>query len=217
MLTFAGVGPGDPELVTIKAARLLREADAVAVPDAGTGKSAVLGIVGALAAGKPLLRLKMPMRGDREDWRAAHETAAEALLCWLERYPHIVYPVLGDPSIYASSSYLMRLVSPRHPCAVVPGIPAMCAAAAALGVPLCEQRESLTVVDELPEGPLPAGGVAVMKGGKKLPEIRAAAAGREAWAVRNLGMEDQWIGPLSLLPEDGYSYFTTVLIRPVKG
>lgn len=51
----------------------------------------------------------------------AHRRAADRLLEVLERYPNMVYPVLGDPGIYASSSCLMRLVAPKHPCAATPG------------------------------------------------------------------------------------------------
>ena len=63
MLVFVGIGPGDPELITRKAARILREADAIALPDSGSGNSAVMQIVGDLIADKPLCRLEMPMCG----------------------------------------------------------------------------------------------------------------------------------------------------------
>ena len=127
----------------------------------------------------------------------------------------MAYPVLGDPGIYASSSYLLRRIAPLHPCTVVPGIPAMCAAAAAMGVPLCEQGEKLTVVDSFdPEVPIPEGNVVLMKSGKNLDALKAALNGREAYAARNLGMDSAWTGPLEEIPTDGYSYFTTVIAKP---
>ena len=154
------------------------------------------------------------MRGMREDWAAAHDRAAEALLQALTTYPTLAYPVLGDPGIYASSSYLLRRIAPLHPCTVVPGIPAMCAAAAAMGVPLCEQGESLTVVDSFdPDMPLPEGNVVLMKSGKNLDALKAALNGREAYAARNLGMDSAWTGPLADIPADAYSYFTTVIAK----
>lgn len=210
MLTFVGVGPGDPELLTLKAVRILNEADAIALPD----KGAALRIVERYIADKPVLRLSLPMHGNREDWMHAHQSAANQLLDWLDRYSHIAYPVLGDPGIYASSSYLMKLVQTQQNCRVVPGIPAMCAAAAKLKISLCEQRERLTVLDSFTQGNgLPEGNVVVMKGGKHISALKDAACGRESYAVRNLGMENEWFGPLDSLPEDAYSYFTTVLIR----
>ncbi len=166
MLYFVGVGPGDPELVTLKAARLMREADAIALPDGGSAGAAER-IAAEWIAGKPVLKLEMPMRGGREDWRAAHAAAAEKLLQWLERYPTMVYPVLGDPGVFASSSYLHRLVAPKHPCEIVPGVPAMC----------------------------------------------AALAGREAYVVRNLGMDGEFAAPLVAPEPPGKSYFTTVIVK----
>ena len=213
MLTFIGIGPGDPELITLKAARLVREADAVAYADTGMGSSAVSNILGELLEGKRLFPLHIPMKGGREDWLEAHRSAAEELLRLLKDYENIVYPVLGDPGVYASSSYLMRLVQQSHPCAVVPGITTMCAAAAKLGVALCEQGESLTILDSFADGQsLPDGNCVIMKSGRRLSGLKEAAAGREAYAVRNLGMQNQWLGSLQDIPEDDYSYFTTVLV-----
>lgn len=210
MLIFIGVGPGDPELMTLKAVRTLREADAVALAD----KGAALQIAESAIEGKPILKLSLPMKGNRADWEADHREAARQLLDWLKTYPTIAYPVLGDPGVYASSSYLMRLIRPHHPCAVIPGIPAMCAAAAALAVPLCEQRESLTVLDNFQEdNALPEGNAVIMKSGRNIGALRRAAGNREAYAVRNLGMENEWMGKLSDMPEADYSYFTTVIVK----
>ena len=212
MLYFVGVGPGDPELVTLKAARLMREADAIALPDGGSAGAAER-IAAEWIAGKPVLKLETPMRGGREDWRAAHAAAAEKLLQWLERYPTMVYPVLGDPGVFASSSYLHRLVAPKHPCEIVPGVPAMCAAAAKLGVPLCEKDETLTVEGEWRDGALPGGTSVWMKCARRLSDMRAALAGREAYVVRNLGMDGEFAAPLGAPEPPGKSYFTTVIVK----
>ena len=213
MLTFIGVGPGDPELMTLKAVRLIQKADAIALPD----KGAALRIVGDLIEGKPLLELNLPMRGSRSDWESAHDHAATQLLNWLERYENVAFPVLGDPGIYATGSYLLRRVRPHHPCVVVPGVPAMCAAAAALGMPLCEKGESLTVLDHLGEGDrLPQGNCVVMKATNSLDSLRREAAGREVRVVRNLGMDGEWLGALANVPTDRGSYFTTAIVPAVK-
>lgn len=211
MLTFIGIGPGDPELLTLKAVRLLREADAIALPDKGVA----LRIVGEWIQEKPLLKLDLPMRGNRAEWEQSHERAAQALLAHLNEYGRVAFPVLGDPGVYATSSYLFRRIQPLHPCEIVPGIPAMCAAAAKLGVPLCEQGESLTVLDRL-DGELPRGNAVVMKSGKRMEELRSAARDREAYVARNLGMDDEWCGRLADAPEMDSFYFTTTIVRPCK-
>lgn len=211
MLYFVGVGPGDPELITMKAARILREADAIALPDSGRD-SVVWKIAGQWMENKPLCRLMMPMQGVREDWERAHARAAEQLLQWLDEYTCIAYPVLGDPGVYASSSYLLKKIAPLHPCRVIPGVPAMCAAAAELQLPLCEQGERLTVIDH-PEDELPEGNLVVMKGGRKLSSIAAAAQGREGYVVCNLGMDSMRLCRLDEIADLPSSYFTTVLLK----
>ena len=214
MLYVVGVGPGDPELMTLKAVRLIQNAGALVYVDTGMGKSAVSAILGDLTAGKPLFPLSIPMRGTRDAWRQAHEEAAARLLDLLKQYETVVYPVLGDPGVYASSSYLVSLIKDRHPVTIVPGITAMCQAAAQLGIPLCEQREPVTILDSFQPGQtLPKGNVVVMKSGKTLAAIREAASGRKAYAVRNLGMEHEFCGLLADIPEDAYSYFTTVIVK----
>lgn len=216
MLYFVGVGPGDRELLTLKAVRILRQADAIALPDSGRD-SVVWKIAGEWMQNKPVCRLPMPMKGMRTDWEAAHRRAADTLMEWLDRYPLIAYPVLGDPGIYASSAYLMRCIAPRHPCRVIPGVPAMCAAAAQLGLPLCRQGEMLTVTDHLDGESLPQGNVVIMKGAGKLHQIRAAARGRRAYALCNLGMQDMWCGPLEDTKDMPETYFTTVLVQGEPG
>lgn len=217
MLIFAGVGPGDPELLTLKAVRAIEQADAIALADSGRGESVVQKIAGPYMAQKPIHYLSMPMTGNRADWRTAHEQAAQTLLTLLQTYPTVVYPVLGDPGVYASSSYLIRLIRPLHPVRIIPGIPTMCAAAAEIGVALCEQRERLTVIDQVrADEALPEGNAVIMKCGKSLPDLQRRAAHREGYAIRNLGLEDQWVGPLAHAPTDSPSYFTTVILKSEK-
>lgn len=212
MLYFVGVGPGDPELITLKAQRVLRQAQAIVLPDSGK-ESVVWGIVKEWIQDKPLLRVEIPMKGARAQWENAHSQAVGQILSLLEKYETVAYPVLGDPSIYASSSYLMERILPSHPCRVIPGIPAMCAAAAQWRVPLCIQGETLTVLGRLEDAALPNGPTVVMKSGRELETIRTLAASREIYAACDLGMEHGWAGRLEEFPEERHSYFTTVLVR----
>ncbi len=214
MLYFVGIGPGDPELLTIKAVRLIQEADVIVFADAKTGSSVVTDTLGDLLKDKKLCPVHIPMKGNREDWLNAHQQAADQLISMLDKGHNIVYPVLGDPSVYASSSYLMGLVKKSHPCQVVPGITTMCLAAAELGIPLCEQGERVIIQDRFDANQeLPSDNVIIMKSGKSLADLKSSVGERNAYAVRNLGMKEEWKGSLSDIPEDDYSYFTTVIVK----
>ena len=219
MLYFVGVGPGDPDLITLKAARILENADAIAIPDSGKD-SMVWKIAGKWMEGKPLCRIPMPMKGKRTDWEKAHRQAAEILLEWLQRYDTIAYPVLGDPGIYASGSYLLKRIASHHPCEVIPGIPAMCAAAAALGIPLCEQGESLMIADDINDiddfddcRQGFRGNLIVMKAEKNWRRLQDLAAGAQVFLARNIGLPDQQLGT-GIHSFDKKSYFTTAILKP---
>ena len=215
MLYFVGVGPGDPELITMKAARILQEADAIAIPDSGKD-SVAWTIAGKWMEGKHICRLPMPMKGKREDWDLAHQKAVEILLEWLEKYEIIAYPVLGDPGIYASSSYLMKHIAPYHPCKVIPGVPAMCAAAAELGIPLCEQGENLLVVDHLDRNEIIIKeNTVVMKAEKNWEQLAKQSATIKVYFARNIGLQDQQLG-IGINNIGKKSYFTTIIMKPKR-
>ena len=213
MLYFVGVGPGDPELITMKAVRILQEADAIAIPDSGKD-SVVWKIAGKWMEGKPICRLSMPMKGKKEEWEEAHRKAAETLLEWLKEYKTIAYLVLGDPGIYASSSYLMKRIAPHHLCKVIPGVPAMCAVAAELGIPLCEQGEDLYITDSYQKhSKLLHRNTIVMKVGKQLESLRELAKEYSIYAAKNIGMADSWMGEIDEFPGETASYFMTAIIK----
>lgn len=217
-MLFIGVGPGDPELITLKAINALKKADRIALPDAGSGSSVIDPVIREWIGDKPLLRLPMPMRGAREEWHSAHQSAAEVLLRALEADETIAYPVLGDPLLYATSGYLLALIEPRFPCEVIPGIPALCASAARVPIPLSEGREPLTILPGYePQAELPPGNIVVMKAGRTIKDLQQKLLQdrRAAWVVRNLGIEDEWVGPIEAYDAEGkQSYFTTVLVKP---
>lgn len=210
MLFIVGVGPGDPELVTLKAVRCLRAAGLIVAVRSGR-ESAVLPHIQAYVEGKPCLMLDMPMRGTREDWQPAHERAAQAILAHIDET--IVWPMLGDPSLYASSSYILPYL-PRDKVEIVPGVTAFSAAAAAFRQPLALGRETLTVLPGFSDGQtLPTGSVVVMKAAGHIPAIQRAAAGRAAYAASHVGTPKEQLSLLQDTQED-VPYLTTVLIKP---
>ena len=97
-----GVGPGDPELLTLKAVRILKEADVIAVPDKGSGEKTALHIVEAYIQGKPLLPCATPMVRDQQVLDAAHHRIADSICALLEEGKTVAFITLGDPTVYST-------------------------------------------------------------------------------------------------------------------
>ena len=221
ILNGVGVGPGDPELVTRKAERILREADVIAVPDKGAGEKTALRIVEDLAAGKELLSCPTPMIRDRERLDRCYEEIAGRICALLEAGQIVAFITLGDPTVYSTYIYVHKKVLARgYDAQIIPGVPSFCAAAARLGVSLCEGAERLLIV---PASHQAAGCLDVkankvfMKAGRAIGELRDLLAERglldRASLVANCGMEGEAVYPRFADVEDGTGYFSVVLVK----
>jgi precorrin-2/cobalt-factor-2 C20-methyltransferase len=236
-LIGVGVGPGDPDLVTVKAVRVLREADLVLVPVSSTGERGraeatvlahippdridrVRRVVFALDAGAD--RAGAEARQARE---AAWDGAADAVAAAFRSGPAVVaFATIGDPNIYSTFTYLAATVRERVPglaVATVPGITAMQDLAARSGIVLCEGRETLALL------PLTAGlarfkealarfdTVVGYKSGRHLPGVLAAVreAGRLGEAVHGaaLGLPGEDIRPAAEVTGPA-PYLSTLLV-----
>ena len=147
-----GVGPGDPELLTLKAVRVLGEAEVVAIPKSKEESySIALSIVkGAVdLSKKETLELMFPMTKDKEVLRKAREEAAAAICERLKGGKDVACITLGDPMFYSTFSYLIPLLRARVPgieIEIVPGISSVMASAAMTVTPLTEADERLAVI-----------------------------------------------------------------------
>ncbi|MDO8445310.1 MAG: precorrin-2 C(20)-methyltransferase [Deltaproteobacteria bacterium] len=147
-----GVGPGDPELLTLKAVRILREADVVAIPKSKEESDSIaLSIVkGAVdLSSKETLELMFPMTKDKEVLRKAREEAALSITERLKAGKDVACITLGDPMFYSTFSYLIPLVRERLPkvgIEIVPGISSVMASAALTVTPLTEADERIAVI-----------------------------------------------------------------------
>ncbi len=217
-----GVGPGDPELLTLKAARILREADVVAVPDKGSGEKTALNIVRAHVEGKPLLSCPTPMVRDKARLDGCYTEIADRICALLDEGKTVAFITLGDPTVYSTYLYVHKKVTARgYETALIPGVPSFCAVAARLGTSLCEGGERLLIVPGSYEGVddclnLPANYV-FMKSGKSLPALRDKLAEHglleKAELVSNCGMEGERVCRDLKELGDGEGYFSVVLVK----
>lgn len=219
ILYGVGVGPGDPELLTLKAARLIRSCDVIAVPHKDREKCFAYRIArGAVPEirEKPVLSIDMPMTHDERLREAAYEAGAEAIRSELEKGRDVAFLTLGDPSVYSTFAYLAGRIAGRgYETQWVPGVTSFCAGAAALKVPLCTDREELHLI---PGGEHAAdalgypGTKAFMKG--ELSSLLAALseAGAQAQAAENCGTENERIyRTASEIPTDAGYYLVTIV------
>lgn len=220
-----GVGPGDPELLTLKAVRLLRACPVIAYPETG----ADTGLARRIAAphippGRIELALPMPIRPDPAAARAAHDRAAERLATQLAAGRDVAALCLGDPLLYASFQYLLARLHGRFPTRVVPGVTSLSAAAAAAGQALAGRDEVLAVVPAtLPEAVLAArlaaaDSAAILKPGRHLAKLRRVLAGlgrlETARHVARASQQAERIRPLAELADDETEYFAIILVPP---
>ncbi len=217
-----GVGPGDPELMTLKAARLIRENRVIAVPVGGSPADPRTSTAYRIAeqavpelAEKEILALAMPMIMDREKLRVLHEKAAQQIAARLDQGENVVFLTLGDPAIYCTFTYLQEILEKEgYETKLVSGVPSFCAAAARLNIPLVKGSEPLHVLPGV--GPLSSDGTCViMKSGSHLAQIRQMLgdSGRDVKAVMNCGMEEEKVfQSAEELPEEG-GYFTLIIAR----
>ena len=131
-LIGVGLGPGDPELLTVKAARIIAEADVVAYPAANDGASLARRIASRyIPDKKEEFPYSLPMRSDRAPAQAAYDAAADALEGKLLQGQTIALICEGDPLFFGSFMYLAARLSPKYRVEVVPGVTSVSAAAAA--------------------------------------------------------------------------------------
>ncbi len=145
-----GVGPGDPELMTLKAARILAEVPVIFVPKKGEeSASYARAIIASLVEGKEVVELVFPMLRDREQLADYWHQAAESIWQRLEQGEDCAFVNLGDPVLYGTLIYVLDTLQKRHTeveVEIIPGVSSINAAAARAMLPLAINDERMAIV-----------------------------------------------------------------------
>lgn len=218
-----GVGPGDPELLTLKALRLLRAAPVVAYPAPEHGDSFARSIVAIwLEAGQREIAIRIPMQPGPVPG-AIYDAAAAELATELDRGNDVALICQGDPLFYGSFTYLSARLAGRYRIEIVPGVPSITACAAAASTPLVTRDETLAVIPatlgeaEIARRIGASDVAAIVKLGRHFPKVRRVL--RElglldrARYIERATLTNQRVAPFACVDAGHVPYFSMTLIR----
>lgn len=217
-----GVGPGDPELMTLKAIRLIKENDIIMVPGTDVRKSVAFKIAVQAVPEiekKELVPIDLPMLKDREALKKSHRDGAKLIESYLDRGKNVVFLTLGDSTVYCTFTYIQAyLKEDGYDTELVNGITSFTAAAAALNIPLSEWDEEIHIIPAAHSiiGSLELdGNYVLMKSGKRMKEVKdlLIKSGRKVSCVENCGMQDQKIYRSASEIPDESGYFSLIIAK----
>ena len=230
-LWAVGLGPGDSELVTFKAARAIGAADVIAFHCARHGRSIALGVAQPyLREGQLHERLMYPVTTETTDhpggYRGALEDfyteAGDVLAAHLRAGRDVALLAEGDPLFYSSYMHMHKRLAPEFDTEIIPGVTSVSASAMAVGMPLVEGEETLTILpgtlpaDELVRRLRDSDAVAIMKLGRNFAKVRAAleSAGvaDRAWYVERASTPTQQVMPVHEVDPAAVPYFSMVVV-----
>jgi precorrin-2/cobalt-factor-2 C20-methyltransferase len=217
-----GLGPGDPELMTLRAHRLIAGATVVAYPAlAGAASFARSIAADVIPSDAHEIVMDVPMSVERAPAQAAYDKGAAEIAEVLEAGNDVICLCEGDPFFYGSFMYLFARLSEQFEVEVVPGVTSITTCAARAGMPLAARNERLTILP----GPLPedelrariegAESVAIMKVGRHLAKIKGVIDGLgltdRAVYVERASLPEEVVLPLADAPEKA-PYFSMILL-----
>ena len=218
-----GIGPGDPELLTLRAWRLISNCDVIAYPVGDSGDSLARKICAPfIPEDTTELPLAIPMRSDREPAQTAYDAAALKIAAHLNEGRHVAFLCAGDPFFYGSFMYLFSRLAETYKTVIVPGVSSLTASAAQIARPLAARNDILKVLP----APLPAErlkaeietaeAVAIIKVGRHFDKVRTVlrelGLAERATIIEAATRDDEQITALNDIPEGQRPYFSTILV-----
>lgn len=217
-----GVGPGDPELMTLKAVKVIRDSDVIALPGEHPKDTVAWQIAVKVCPEmeeKELLAVPMPMTKDKEKLKESHRQGARIICGGLKTGKQVAFLTLGDPTVYSTYLYMHKIVkNAGYPVEIISGITSFTAVAAKLNMGLAEGSELLHVVPasyqiqdslELP------GTKVLMKAGKRIRDVKQQLKDHnvEVSMIENCGMPEEKIYyGVDEIPEDA-GYYSLLIVK----
>jgi len=225
VLYGVGVGSGDPSLLTIQAAHILKTCDVIACPQTNGQTSSALSIARQYLSDQPILYCDTPMTHDKTIRETSHIQAANIIASVLEQGKTIAFLTLGDPSIYSTYWYIARrVIAQGYEVKTIPGVPSFCAAAAAVNQPLCMDKEPLYIIpasaDNMEQLLSSPGNKILMKAGKSFQSVKEYLSRtgllQNTVCIERCGMDGERIIRRLETLESAPDYFSTLLILEEK-
>jgi precorrin-2/cobalt-factor-2 C20-methyltransferase len=218
-----GLGPGDPELVTVKALRLLRAASVIAYPAPKGGDSFARSIVAEwITPAQHEIAIPFPMRPGRPP-AELYDDAAATIAVALDAGEDVAFLCQGDPFFYGSFAPIFTRLAPRYPVTIVPGVSSLVACAAAAAAPLVQRDETVTVIpatldaDNLAYRLAASDSAAIIKLGRHAAKVRGvlAALGRldQAVYVERASQKRERVAMFTEIDTETVPYFAMILVR----
>lgn len=235
-----GVGPGDPELLTLKALKCIRECDVLAIPvsapesmDVKYGREnedtkklleacvayQIVKPVCPEATDKDMIFLPMPMIKDKELLNKVHDTCAQAVAELIQGGKDVCFITLGDPTVYSTCMYVHdRVKQMGCATAVIPGVTSFCAAAARLDMAIAGNREEIHIIPasyQVEDSLKLPGTKVLMKAGKKMAVVKETIRKEnlQVRMVENCGMETEKVYECLEEIPDQASYYSLMILK----
>jgi len=223
-----GVGPGDPELLTIKAINTVQKCDVIAVPKSDSHQRTAFSIIEKYLDGKQLLQCRFSMDKDMAKRRESRQIAADDIIQFLNSGKNVGFATLGDPTTYSTYMYVHEIIVGKgFDAHIIPGVTSYAAAAAALCIALCVGDEVLTIIPPRHSGSIDKllaypGNKVIMKSGENLgrvlEKLKEHGYGDKTKMAYRVSMDGQRlyssIEEYEKSPETGY--FTLAIVKEKK-
>jgi precorrin-2/cobalt-factor-2 C20-methyltransferase len=216
ILYGVGVGPGDPELLTLKAVRIIKESDIIVVP----GENPTESVSGAIdLTNKEVVAVSMPMTKDHGLLEKSHQEATQRVMEYLKEGRQVAFLTLGDPTVYSTYIYIhKRILASGGKAVIISGITSFCAAAALVNDSLVEKAGPLHVIPAsygIEEALKLPGTKVLMKAGKKIAAVKQIIKEQNLHAVmiENCGMENEKIYEGTDNINENAGYYSLIIVK----